>query len=348
MSATSQGDGRADQATRPDPETSSRVPPGDEPAATGGKSALEAARVLATAGPQLGWGLLALGFLLGLGRALESTNAGLLAAGWSIAAIHFASLILGFGLAGWSLAVLCKVCAGMVVEQVERSRGETRALIAELARVATALEREVEQPRRPFVPTESVDPAAIDRARRLADIERATRAESWDEAESLIADFEEMYPGDTALAGIQESLGAGRRRSLDGKLAELDAARQVNDPGRVIELYLGVVASLEVDHRGSLERDLAKWFLGLIHRRLRTGKIEPDVVALATQVADTFAATVEGASMRAALPTLRRSVGLCPRCAQPYTGTGDACPACLGGALGLTAMPPRTAPEAPS
>ena len=31
------------------------------------------------------------------------------------------------------------------------------------------------------------------------------------------------------------------------------------------------------------------------------------------------ATTVEGASVRASLPTLRRSVGLCPRCAQPYT-----------------------------
>ena len=37
----------------------------------------------------------------------------------------------------------------------------------------------------------------------------------------------------------------------------------------------------------------------------------------------------QGASVRAALPTLRRSVGLCPRCAQPYTGVAEACPRCL-------------------
>ena len=56
-----------------------------------------------------------------------------------------------------------------------------------------------------------------------------------------------------------------------------------------------------------LARDLAKWFLELINRRLRTGRIQPEVVLLATQVAETFGATVEGASMRAALPTLSHS-----------------------------------------
>src|SRR5207248_1016661 len=89
--------------------------------------------------------------------------------------------------------------------------------------------------------------------------------------------------------------------------------------------------SLESEPRATLERDLARWFLNLIHRRLRTGKIQPDVVLLATQVAETFGATAEGASMRAALPMLRRSVGLCPRCAQPYTGAAEACPDCLAG-----------------
>ena len=55
------------------------------------------------------------------------------------------------------------------------------------------------------------------------------------------------------------------------------------------------------------------------------------MVQLAARFAENFAATVEGASVRASLPTLRRSVGLCPRCAQPYIGVADACPNCLKG-----------------
>ena len=86
------------------------------------------------------------------------------------------------------------------------------------------------------------------------------------------------------------------------------------------------------EQRAALDRDLARWFLTLIHRRLRTGKVQADVVQLAARFAETFAATVEGASVRASLPTLRRSVGLCPRCAQPYTGVADACPNCKKGA----------------
>jgi hypothetical protein len=67
----------------------------------------------------------------------------------------------------------------------------------------------------------------------------------------------------------------------------------------------------------------------LIHRRLRTGTIQSEVVQLASRFSEVFATTVEGASVRAALPTLRRSVGLCPRCSQPYAGVAEACPKCL-------------------
>jgi hypothetical protein len=51
-----------------------------------------------------------------------------------------------------------------------------------------------------------------------------------------------------------------------------------------------------------------------------------------------FCHTVEGASLRASLPTLRRSAGLCPRCAQPYTGLANACPQCLA----APGPPPQT------
>ncbi len=57
--------------------------------------------------------------------------------------------------------------------------------------------------------------------------------------------------------------------------------------------------------------------------------MQTDLAVLAGRIADAFSHTVAGASLRASLPTLRRSAGLCSRCGQPYTGLANACPACL-------------------
>ena len=116
---------------------------------------------------------------------------------------------------------------------------------------------------------------------------------------------------------------------MQDRLAELKAARDVNDPVRALVLYEEIAPLLEDEHRGSLRSEVAQWFLTAIYRRLRSGKIQVEVVELATRFATSFAATTEGASVQAALPTLRRSAGLCPRCAQPYTGVAKACPDCL-------------------
>ncbi|MHB1561909.1 MAG: hypothetical protein ACYC61_31045, partial [Isosphaeraceae bacterium] len=89
------------------------------------------------------------------------------------------------------------------------------------------------------------------------------------------------------------------------------------------------------------------WFLDLIHRRLRVGRIQPEVVGLAARAAEVFGATVEGASLRASLPVLRRSVGLCPRCARPYVGTEAACPQCLAGVPPDAVLPPAVPSPAP-
>ena len=121
-----------------------------------------------------------------------------------------------------------------------------------------------------------------------------------------------------------------RADALENRIAQLKAAREVNDPARVLELYEGIAGSLEPEVKRTLESEVAQWFLTSIYRRLRTGKIQIEVVELATRFATSFATTTEGASVQAALPTLRRSAGLCPQCAQPYTGFAKACPECLG------------------
>jgi hypothetical protein len=280
-----------------------------------------------------------LGLLAGLERILGLATLPFGArADWPYALVAAASPVVAFGLAGLATAVLCRLVATLIVEQIDRAdRTSDEATTRALERIARALES-LAQP-----PASGTDPHS-DRARSLAEIDRALRSAKWADASALIDAFEARFPDDASLPGLSARLEADRRRSAQDGMAQLEAARQVNDPARVLELYRALGPALEFDQRATLERDLARWFLSLIHRRLRTGKIQPEVVVLATQVAEMFATTVEGASMRAALPTLRRSVGLCPRCAQPYTGVADACPQCLSGGPKASTSPPHPGP----
>ena len=141
--------------------------------------------------------------------------------------------------------------------------------------------------------------------------------------------FARDYQGDPRISSLDQEIQAARNAARDEHMAQLDAARKVNDPDRVLEVHKSLVPLLEAEARASLEADLSRWFLRLIHNRLRTGRIQADLAHLAGRIAESFSHTVDGASLHASLPTLRRSAGLCPRCAQPYTGVAEACPDCL-------------------
>jgi hypothetical protein len=134
-----------------------------------------------------------------------------------------------------------------------------------------------------------------------------------------------------------ESLPARPVNEMEQLVSELKAARAVNDAARVLELFGTISPALAPEPLELLQSEVAEWFLPLLYRRLRTGKIQLEVVELAGRFAESFATTAQGASVRAALPTLRRSAGLCPRCAQPYIGSAQACPECLRG--GTTRAP---------
>ena len=304
---------------------------------------------MAKFGPWLGAGLLMLGLLEGVRHGVESMAAGsATTSAWVSLVVGVACRLLAFGLAGRAAMILCRLVGGLVIAAIERDARLTDDLVAQAARTADALERLVLSERRAAEPPRSRDGADDLRSRASIEIDQALRSKKWAETEALIDELERSYPDDPSLPDFKGRLKSGREYAIQEQMEHLEAARQVNDPARVIELYQGLVPSLEADRRTALARELAKWFLELIHRRLRTGKIQADVVLLATQVAETFGGTTEGASMRAALPTLRRSVGLCPRCAKPYTGTAEACPECLAAGPGTAARPPADLPPSPS
>jgi len=300
-------------------------------------------RSFASLGLCVGWGLAILGVIAGILTFLEPAVAGEtapaeLAGRW----LHATWPVLAFGLAGWGASAVLRVVSSAIHELIERDSRRSSELAAQLDRANRLLRRLVEvleQREENRGPELGPDPG---RAQALSQIESATRSSRWDEALALLDAFEAAYPGDAKSASLRSGLEKARQGTLDERMAELKAAREVNDPARVLELYQAIAPALESEPRHAIQTELAQWFLSLIYRRLRSGKIQAEVVDLAGRFAESFAATVEGASVKAALPTLRRSAGLCPRCAQPYTGVAKACPECLGLHTGAATVVPAS------
>lgn len=141
----------------------------------------------------------------------------------------------------------------------------------------------------------------------------------------------EALEGETdaaTLESLKRALNERQEVEVRDLRASLEASRAASDPERVLELHGRLAPLISGFEREALEREQVRWFLGLLMRRLRTGTVRADVVHLAERVAEVFATHAEGASLRASLPTLRRSAGMCPVCGGAYTGIETACPEC--------------------
>jgi hypothetical protein len=252
-----------------------------------------------------------------------------------------------FGLAAWVAGRLLWAAAELIDVIVDQAEATQRAadliewhVVPALARMAVALERAASAPR------------DDGRALALAGARQAIEDGRWDLAERLVKAFARDFPNVAEAATLPQDLAQARQEVVDGLRARVGAARAAGDPDQVIDLRDELTQHLRGEPLKELDRDLIKWLLALIQRRMRTGTVRGDVARLAARMADSFGDTPEGASMRASLPTLRRSAGLCPRCAQPYNGLAEACPTCLRNAAaraGAAAAPPRgTAAEGAS
>jgi hypothetical protein len=236
---------------------------------------------------------------------------------WPVAMLVAIYLVVAYSLAGFVLGTLLRALGRwLLVYQAEAIQGRSALAVS-----AASIPATIASPASPAL--------ELLKERTVAEIHHAIRGRNWEEAAALVEAFGLDHPDDPRIAAMQAELSAARDAARADLQASLDAARQVNDPDRVLELHDDLVPLLDFDSRHAFEADLAKWFLRLIHNCLRGGVIQPDVATLAGRVAEVFSHTTEGASLRASLPTLRRSAGLCPRCAQPYTGIADACPDCV-------------------
>ena len=245
-------------------------------------------------------------------------------------------------LAGLGVSSVLRVLVQWFSLHRQPPEAESQSILDLLAgRIDPLIER-LAQSRNPFAPPSSALEATSTESLReqpLAEIRRTIRAGKWDEAAALMEAYSPAELDDPRLSSLRHELQSARETARSEQLAQLMAARQVSDPDRVLELHQSLVPLLDAETRVSLEAELSQWFLRLIHNRLRTGKIQTDLAILAGRIAEAFSHTVEGASLRASLPTLRRSAGLCSRCGQPYSGIANACPACLAQALSASRPP---------
>ncbi len=191
-----------------------------------------------------------------------------------------------------------------------------------LERIATALERGA-SPHRSL----SSDP----RAEAVAELRHLIRDGKLAQAEILLGDFQIDHPDAPEAPALIVELAKKAQTAVENLHNQLAAARKSNSPEAALELRDELAPLLNSVERETVDRDLLTWLMSNLMRRLRTGTVRADVAILAARIANSFPHRPEGASLKASLPTLRRSAGLCARCAEPYSGEEDACPKCLPG-----------------
>jgi hypothetical protein len=254
----------------------------------------------------------------------------------------------GFGVASWVVGRLLRAAAELIDLFIDAAESSWRTadlielqMVPTLARIATALER-----RGSSTAAVGESPGA-----RAQAIRQALADERFDLAERLLDDLANDFPGAAELAELKAELNAARGAAVDALRRRLDEARRAEDADAIIDARDALTQHLRGDRLGDLDRQVVRWLMNLIQRRVRAGGSGAEVARLAARVVDSFGDTPEAASLRAALPNLRRSAGLCPRCGRPHRGTGEACPVCLaGGAPGGSPLSPAGFPltEEPS
>lgn len=295
-------------------------------------AARDSARTLATAAQWVQFGTVA----LGIAHAIHDVRTG-----WSFGIV---TSLLAYGIVGLAAGRLLVALARIVETHAERAEAAARTAHWCETTLGPAVTRLIETLQRSGLDTAARGPRTPDDARaQITALRQAIAASEWAVAEQHVRDFAVAYPEHPETARLSSELAERRESAAHDLRTRLDAARAANDPDRVLELREGLALLLAGESLHDLDRELSQWFLQVIQKRLRAGGVRPEIPVLAARIADALDATPAGASLRAALPTLRRSAGLCARCGEPYAGIADACPKCLAHAT--PAPPPPSAVE---
>jgi hypothetical protein len=159
-------------------------------------------------------------------------------------------------------------------------------------------------------------------------VREAVRRDWWDEARRLAAAFAEQFPAAPDAKDLAAQVETAFSRKVQSLREQLDAAESAADAETMLNTRDRLSGYLNGTELYQVDRRVAHWMAAHLREALAAGRAR-EVVHLAERVVDAFGDTTnEGAQVRTALPTLRRSAGLCPDCGQPYDVSLVRCPAC--------------------
>ena len=159
-------------------------------------------------------------------------------------------------------------------------------------------------------------------------VREAIRREWWDQARRLAASFAEQFPAAPEAKDLAAQVEAAFTRRVQSLREQLDTAERAADGETMLNTRDRLSGYLNGTELYQVDRRVAHWMATHLREALAGGRAR-EVIHLAERVVDAFGDTTnEGAQVRTALPTLRRSAGLCPDCGQPYDVSLVRCPAC--------------------
>ncbi len=273
--------------------------------------------------PIVRYGLLAVGFAVALGQIRPLVADGQFTWGERrvIAAVTLVTLG-GFALAAWVADQLLRAVdgiIGVVADAAEASFRTARLietrLVPDLARAVAALEGLAQ------------GPEAGPETRAATEIRLAIGEGRWSRAERLIDAFGRDYPHAAQWPALVVELREARATEAESLRRSLDEAMAADDAGSAISCRDSLTRHLGGDELHDLDRRVVAWVARWVRRRARRGTAE--VASVAALASDRFADTNEGRILRDSVAGLRRRAGLCPACARPYRGDGEACADCL-------------------
>jgi hypothetical protein len=166
------------------------------------------------------------------------------------------------------------------------------------------------------------------RSRAIESVREAMKQERWEHAKRLARAAAEQFPDSIDATELTAQVETTFTRRVQSLREMLQQAEQAGDCDSLLNLRDRLSAYLDGTELYQVDRRVAHRISQILREALAAGRAK-EVVQLAERLVDAVGdSTQEGAQVRASLPTLRRSAGLCPECGQPSDPSRARCPAC--------------------